>query len=268
MSAIKDIKTGQFKPKNHDDLIGRKFRRLAVLGYFGESKILLEVLCDCGRKRVLAATRILAGQVSCGCANTTHRSKKREDARLTRLKIIWRGMLSRCLNVKHTNYCYYGARGISVAERWLDFNNFRTDMGYPPNPTFSIDRIDNNKSYSRENCRWATRDQQSNNKRSNRKYIYKGKILTISQISKIIGVNRATIAARINSGWPEEKAFSSTKRRFKYNKRANIMDGKTEKTVKEFSSEINYPYKKVLFLVYKKRSAAQIRQIALAKSQS
>ena len=78
---------------------------------------------------------------------------------------IWKGMRNRCTNPKNKAYPGYGGRGISVCEAWDDFDQFCQDMGDRPSPTHSIDRIDNDKGYSPDNCRWATPAEQCVNKR-------------------------------------------------------------------------------------------------------
>jgi len=77
----------------------------------------------------------------------------------------WDGMKERCRNPNHKAYANYGGRGISVCERWLDFESFLLDMGRRPSPTHSIDRINNDGNYEPGNCRWATRDEQNRNQR-------------------------------------------------------------------------------------------------------
>lgn len=77
----------------------------------------------------------------------------------------WYGMISRCSNPKHHKYKYYGARGIKVCDRWLDFRNFVVDVGMPPTPKHTLDRINNNGDYEPSNVRWATYTEQNSNRR-------------------------------------------------------------------------------------------------------
>lgn len=118
----------------------------------------------------------------------------------------WENMLTRCNNPNNNRYQYYGNKGITVCERWLIFENFLTDMGERPEGT-SLDRIDNNKGYYKENCRWATEITQANNKSTNRFITYKGETYTLKQWGRILGVNSVTISSRLKRGWTLEEAF-------------------------------------------------------------
>jgi len=116
--------------------------------------------CHCGNKFMTQISSVKNGNTtSCGCLVKVHGQRKH------RLYTAWNHMIQRTINPEHKSYKDYGGRGITVCDEWFDINNFISDMY----PTFkeglSIDRIDNNKGYSKENCRWATKATQSRNTR-------------------------------------------------------------------------------------------------------
>lgn len=121
----------------------------------------------------------------------------------------FKSMHLRCYSEKDHRYHYYGGRGITVCDRWLNsFENFYEDMGDPPTPKHSIDRIDNDGNYCPENCRWATIEEQANNKRNNHILTYNGITQTISQWSKYTGIDKKLIASRIYNNWSVEQALT------------------------------------------------------------
>ena len=126
----------------------------------------------------------------------------------------WDAMKSRCGNPSHTAYPRYGGRGISYDPRWSDFKNFIDDMGLKPDPKMELDRIDNDKNYCKENCRWATRKEQTRNrggKRATRLYTYEGKTMCIKDWADYVGISPQSMQKRLNKGWPLERAFKKNK---------------------------------------------------------
>lgn len=109
--------------------------------------------------------------------------------------ISWEGMHYRCRNLTNPSYNRYGGRGISVSKEWSDFSKFLEDMGEKPEG-YSLDRIDNDKDYSKENCRWASVEEQQNNK-CNSVYIkFHGFNLTLAQWAKKLNIPVSTIKSR------------------------------------------------------------------------
>ena len=119
----------------------------------------------------------------------------------------WVKMRGRCNCVTNPRYSEWGGRGIKVCDRWNDFSNFLEDMGRKPTPKHSIDRIDNNGHYEPSNCRWATLNEQANNKRSNILMTFKGKTQTMIQWSEELKINYGTLQSRLNTGWTHEDAL-------------------------------------------------------------
>lgn len=126
----------------------------------------------------------------------------------TKVYAVWSGMLARCLNTKVDSYKYYGGRGLSVSKAWLMFNKFYKDMGEPPSDSHSIDRIDNSKGYSKNNCRWACVLEQANNKRRSVILEYRGEKHPAYIWEQKTGLRRKTLVERHRKGWREDKLFS------------------------------------------------------------
>lgn len=128
-----------------------------------------------------------------------------------KLLSTWRGMHNRCYNQNQKSYKDYGGRGISVDPRWhgsAGYQQFVLDMGQPQEGQ-TLDRIDNAKAYSAENCKWASGLEQANNKRNNRWITANGETKTLAQWAKVIGCKPSAILYRLNSGMSEEAAVTT-----------------------------------------------------------
>lgn len=117
----------------------------------------------------------------------------------------WYAMKQRCGNSNHASYRNYGGRGISYPEEWNLFENFRRDMGRSYKRGLTLERIDNNQNYSLENCRWATRKEQNNNKRSNVVLTFKSETYPLAVWSEKLGMKFATLRSRFYRGMKTEE---------------------------------------------------------------
>jgi len=121
---------------------------------------------------------------------------------------VWNSMRERCQNPEAAAYANYGGRGITVCERWQSFSNFYEDMGDAP-PGLTLDRIDNDRGYSPENCRWATRTEQARNKRSLHRLTVDGEKLSMGEWAERSGVSVGTLWQRVANGWSAEAAVKT-----------------------------------------------------------
>jgi len=121
----------------------------------------------------------------------------------------WSAMLKRCRKPNTRSYDDYGARGIKVCERWLDFKNFMADMGQKLTAQHSLDREDNDGDYSPDNCRWATAKEQANNRRTCRLLTVNGVTKNVTQWAEYLGLNRHTVFDRLryHPEWSPERVL-------------------------------------------------------------
>lgn len=196
------------------DLTGKKFGKLTVLEYsfkpyYGKSALYFLCQCECGNQRLVRGSAPLTNGyvLTCGECNKHHKTG-------TRLHNVWRHMKRRCLSKNDKLYKYYGARGITICQEWLDnfmnFYNWAMANGYSDELT--IDRIDVNGNYEPSNCRWVTMKVQANNTRRNRYVTYKGETHTLSEWCDILGLDKGLIRNRVyRYKWSIEKAFTTPK---------------------------------------------------------
>lgn len=126
---------------------------------------------------------------------------------------IWNTMKGRCLNPRNKDYPKYGGRGVTVYLRWHDFMNFFADMGRRPSPSHTVDRINNDGNYEPENCRWATMAEQCSHRKTCRYLEVDGKVMTITQWERHVGMNKGIIRQRLRLGWPAALAVSTQPRK-------------------------------------------------------
>lgn len=177
-------------------------------------------VCVCGREFISRLDHVVSkNTTSCGCiqkematksclARTTHGESRR--GKISPEFYIWCGIKSRCLDANSQFYDYYGGRGIFMDANWVDsFENFLNDVGRRPSPKHTLDRIENNDGYYKNNCRWATKKQQANNRRSNINITFNGQTMTLMQWAEKIGVNYGTLRCNIvERDWSFEKAYN------------------------------------------------------------
>lgn len=184
--------------------VGDKFTRLTVtfvppygLGSRGNlSKV--DCLCECGNTATLAPAALVSGKTqSCGCLKL-----KRDGDSASAEFGIWYRMIARCYDQDSKDYPDYGGRGIAVCDRWREsYPNFLFDMGRRPSKELSIDRIEVNGNYEKSNCRWATDEQQANNRRTSHYVEFNGDKRTIAEWAFALGFKYACLMARIQNGW-------------------------------------------------------------------
>ena len=200
-----------------EDITGKRYGRLTVIERAdsilepnGKHRTVWRCICECGKEKIVAANKLKSGNTkSCGCyardVNTTHGMSK------TRLYKIWRKMKDRCYNPKHTHYEFYGGKGICICEEWKDdfeaFKDWAVMSGY--SDYLTIERIDNDIGYNKENCKWATVKEQNNNKGDNVFYTYNGFKLTMAEWAERYGINYGTFCKRLYAGWSFKDAIET-----------------------------------------------------------
>lgn len=197
------------------DLTGKRFGKLEVKELSSKengSKWLC--VCDCGKELIVKQNNLLSNNTrSCGCLFIEiHKiGNPKHNLYHTRIYKIWSAMKNRCYLKTHVAYKRYGGRGITICDEWKNnvenFYNWSMENGYEENLT--IDRIDNNKGYSPDNCRWVTPLEQQNNTRKNIYYEYNGEKFTLSQICRKYNINYSTLSHRLEKNNDIKKAIET-----------------------------------------------------------
>ena len=194
------------------DISGKKYNNVTVIKPIGknkENRTIWLCLCNCGNETKAYKNQLEAGhKLSCGCIRGE--KLKTHGMRNHYLYSIWQYMLDRCSNLNHEHYKDYGGRGISVCLEWHDINNFINDM-HPRIEGASIDRINNNGNYCKENCRWATTKEQGNNKRDTIFITYKNQTKCITDWADFLGIKRRTIYMRHRRKYSIEEIINGKK---------------------------------------------------------
>lgn len=196
------------------DLTGQRFSRLVVLRKeeSKNKKVRWLCRCDCGNETSVIASNLRCGHTtSCGCVLREHHEARKAAGRMNDFPEYntWEQMKRRCYDTDSISYPNYGGRGITVCPRWRgNFMQFLEDMGRRPGPGYSIERIDNDREYCPENCRWATTAEQARNKRNNVHLTYKGKRMIATDVAAEIGITPSILHYRMTN-WPESRWFES-----------------------------------------------------------
>lgn len=204
-----------------DELEGHRFGRLEVQALSGivvtpggTRRTAWLCRCDCGAEAIVRGLDLKQGKVmSCGCYRDETTARRRRTHghtaghKFTGEYSSWWGAKRRCGDPADERYQNYGGRGITMSARWSSsFEAFLEDMG--PRPAgASLDRIDNNGPYAPGNCRWATRQQQNSNQRTNRHVEFAGERMTVAEASRRAGIRAYLVYGRLNNGWSVERAL-------------------------------------------------------------
>lgn len=186
------------------DLTGPKFGRWTVVSRAANDinhQAMWQCRCACGVEKIVNGGNLRTGKsVSCGCFKDEVVSERSKTHGMSRSRTfrIWANTVTRCTNQNFARAADYQGRGVSVCDRWRVFANFLSDMGVCPSGRHSIDRIDNDLGYVKDNCRWATAIEQANNTRANHRVTLGEVTKTLAEWSRATGINYSTLRNRVN----------------------------------------------------------------------
>lgn len=199
------------------DITGQRFGRLTVVGFSHSEgrppRRLWLCKCDCGKSVTTKLASLRCGKTkSCGCSRRGVKHNRKPSGRPllkgTPEYNAWLNIKSRCSKKSAKSYANYGGRGIRVHPSWInDFAAFLSHIGPRPSASHSIDRIDNDGDYEPGNVRWATRKEQTRNKRNNYRVTWRGETRTLTDWAQAVGISRSTLEYRLKH-WPLDAAMT------------------------------------------------------------
>lgn len=211
-SNLKQVKScGCLQKFKKEKYIGNIYNDIKILDFINIKKRKIKCLCKCGNEfecfldDLVSKKRYIIGCEKCK-EKISPKSKSlflwNTKIKINRIKSIYLKMLDRCNNILAKDYKWYGAKGITVCDEWKNdyfaFEKWSLENGYQDN--LSIDRINSDGNYEPNNCRWVNMIIQQNNKKNNKKYVYKNKMMTIPEICRLENLNVHTISSRMKTG--------------------------------------------------------------------
>lgn len=198
-----------------------KFGFLTVIeempkGFKDDDARYVRCICDCGKEKIINGYNVLnGGTISCGCRRKALK-KYSEKTMGTPEYRTWLGIKARCHNPKNKNYARYGGRGITVSDNWVNnFSQFLADMGKRPSKAHSLERVNNDKGYSKENCIWLEMLLQGRNRRNTPRVQYLGETITLKELSERLGFSYNLVKERLDNGWDLQDAINKPSRKSK-----------------------------------------------------
>lgn len=192
-------------------VVGAVFGQLTVLSLGkGEKGVIVNCLCSCGAAHSVRVSNLGRATKSCGCTTGARISARQTTHGLSKSRAYsaWSNLWKRCTNPSNNRYTHYKTR--RPGDRWLKFENFLEDMGEPP-VGLSLERVNNELGYSRENCIWASNAVQGRNTSRNVLLSVEGQSLCLSDACELEGKDRVTVRSRLNRGWTPAEALENPK---------------------------------------------------------